>query len=87
MTPPNDVEVYVEELVLRGFASRDRGRIGEAVKRELARLINEEGVPPALRQGGEIPRVGTRSFEMKPDSRADAIGAQVANSVYRGLNR
>lgn len=87
MTPRNDVELQIEELVLHGFAPHDRSRIGEAVERELARLFAGRGVPPSLARGGEIERLYGGTFEVKPGSDVEAIGAQVAHAVYGGLSR
>ncbi len=85
MTPRNDIELHIEELVLHGFAPRDRSRIGEAVEQELSRLFAERGAPPSLVQGNEIERLDGGTFKVRPGSRAEAIGAQVARAVYGGL--
>ncbi len=81
------IELHVGEVVLRGVASGDRHRIGQAMQRELARLFAEQGVPDGLVRGGHIERLEGGAFEMTPDSRAEAIGAQVAQAVYGGLAR
>jgi hypothetical protein len=83
---PGNVELRIEELMLRGFASGDRYRIGEAVERELGRLFAEQGTSQLLRQGSDIGRLNGGAFEVKPGFRAEAIGAQVAQAVYRGLS-
>jgi hypothetical protein len=82
---PANIELHIEELVLRGFAPGDRYRIGEAVEAELQRLFAEQGAPPSLTQDGEIERLDGGSFEMAAGSRSDAIGAQVAHAVYGRL--
>jgi hypothetical protein len=85
MTPANNVELHVEELVLRGFAPGDRSRIGRALERELARLFAERGAPPALSQGREVARLDGGAFEVAPGDGAEVIGAGVARAVYGGL--
>ena len=50
MTPYN-IELHIEELVLHGFAPKDRYTIGEAVQRELSRLFAEQGVHSSLSRG------------------------------------
>ena len=85
MTPEN-IELRVEELVLRGFAPDDRYGIGEAVEHELARLFSEQGTPPSLAQGHEVLRLDGGTFEAKPSSRVEAIGVKVAQAVYGGLS-
>ena len=84
---PARIELHIEELVLHGFAPGDRYRIGDALERELARLFAEQGRLPSLVQGSGIERLDGETLEMKPGSRAEVIGVQVAQAVYRGLNR
>jgi len=81
------LEVYIEELVLHGFPTGDRYRIAEAVERELARLFAEQGVPPSFNRGADILRLDGGAFELAPGSKAEAIGAHVAEAVYRGLGQ
>ena len=86
MTQKN-IELHIEELVLHGFAHGDRYRIGEAVERELTRLLADRGVPQSLERGGEIASVDGGAFEVAQGSRAQVVGAQVAKAVYGGLRQ
>ena len=81
------IEVNIEELVLHGFSPDDRYSIGEAVEHELSRLLADRGVPESLAEGGEIVSVDGAAFEVAPRSRAEAVGAQVAQAVYGWLRR
>lgn len=80
-----DLDLNIEELVLSGFPGRDRERIMQAVQVELERLIRENGIPAALSRGDELARLDGESFEAKPGSSPEEIGAQVARSLYGGL--
>jgi len=85
---PRALEVHIEELVLHGFAPADRSRIGAAVERELGRLLAQTGLPPAFIQGMDRrERVDGGAFTAGPGAGADAIGARIAQAVYRGLAR
>lgn len=77
-------ELHIEELVLHGFSPRERYAIGEAVQRELTRLFTEQGIHPSLGQG-RIARLDGGSVLVKQGTRADAIGKQVAQTVYAGM--
>ena len=79
-----NIELHVEELVLHGFEHGDRHRIGHAVEQELGRLLTEGGMPVA--RSGEVPSLDGGSFEAKPGSGVEEIGAQVARAVYGGLS-
>jgi len=84
---PENVELHIEELVLRGFAPGERYGIGEAVERELARLFDEQGVPPSLAQDSEVARLDGGAFEVAHGAKSEAVGAQIAQAIYGGLSR
>ncbi len=86
MTQRN-IELHIEELVLHGFPPTDHHRICEAVRTELARQLAEHGAPKPLARGGRISQLDAGSFDVTPGSGADTVGIQVAQSVYRRLNR
>ncbi|HEY0408497.1 MAG TPA: hypothetical protein VGC89_22370 [Pyrinomonadaceae bacterium] len=89
---PASVNLHIEEMVLHGFAPRDRYRIGDAVQRELARLLTTQGAPSALSASGEQARVNAGSFNagsfnVTPGAEAKSVGRGVAQAVYGELKR
>jgi len=82
---PANVDLHIHELVLHGLAPGDRHRIGEAVRRELMRLLTEHGMPPRSTAGNAIDRADGGAFEVRREADSGVIGRQIANSVYRTL--
>ncbi len=82
-----NVELHIEELVLRGFAPGDRDRIAAAVERRLTHLLATGGVGSSLAQGGETAHLDGGAFEVAPRSGAETVGGQVAQAVYGGLTK
>jgi hypothetical protein len=80
------VELHIEELVLRGFAARDRHRIAAAVQSELTRLLSAEGKQSALANPVGIAKLNGGAFEMKPGSKRQEAGTQIARAVFRSLS-
>ena len=81
------IHLHIEELVLHGFASGDRHRIGDAMQQELARLLAEEQTPPGLTKSAAIDRLNAGTFQMATESKPQATGAQVARAVFGGLRQ
>jgi hypothetical protein len=81
------IELRIDALVLRGFAPGDRHRIGEAVERELARLLAQEELPPLLARPGQRDGLDAGPISVRSGVSADAIGAEIAQSVFRGLGQ
>ena len=82
---PMNIELEIDELVLHGVAPKDRAPIGDAVRRELARLLGERGVPHPLQRGGEasVPHGG--AVHLRNDAASSLVGQQVAAAVYGSL--
>ncbi len=83
----NNIELHIEKLVLHGFSPNDRHRIGRAVERELARLLTDRDLPASLSQGGTFAQVDSGTFNVAPNAKAEAIGSQIAQSVYAGSTK
>ena len=82
-----NLELEIEEIVLEGYSSADRRAVARAVERELARLFAAEGVPPSLSRRGEVPHIDAGGFEAASEDGAEKLGAQVARSIYGGLQK
>lgn len=82
---PHDVELQIEEIVLRDFVGGDRHQIRAVVQQELTRLLSEQGIPPSLMEGGSIAQLQGGSFDVAPDATPEMIGTQIARSIYGGF--
>ncbi len=82
-----NLELHINELVLHGFTPGDRHAIGEAVQRELTRLFTEQGIHPSLHRELEVEKLDGGAFQIRPEARAEGIGAQVGQAVYGGLGK
>ncbi len=82
----NNIELHIEKLVLHGFSPSDRHRIGRSVEFELARLFTEQGISHSMSKGGEFTRLDGGTFNIAPSSKAEAIGSQVAQAVYKNMS-
>jgi hypothetical protein len=79
------LELHIDELVLHGFSTGDRRRIGEAVEHELVRLLSgRAGLQPWL-ESREVARVDGGVFEVASNARPEMIGVRVAQMVYGQL--
>jgi hypothetical protein len=81
------IELRIEELVLHGFAPGERYVIGDAVERELARLLGEQGVPSSLRSKNATDEIIGATFNAARDANPPAMGRQIAQAVYQGFGK
>lgn len=80
------VELHIGELVLHGFAARDRHSIAKELETELARLIGEGSLPGA-REHLSAERMHAGAFKVPAGAKPQAAGAQIAQAVYRSLRQ
>ena len=76
-----DLELNIEELRLHGFKKSDREKMALAVQEELERLFSENGLPAALKKGGEV-RLEGGSYSVLGGVSAEQAGVQVARQMY-----
>jgi hypothetical protein len=81
----SSLEIHIEELVLHGFSAGDRFRVGDALERELARLLARRGLPASAVRSASIERLDAGAFPVAPGAGARTIGTQVAQKVYQQL--
>ena len=81
------VELHIEELVLHGFAARDRHQIAAAVQQELSRLMADEGHAHLLKNPLSLGVIDAGSFKVQANARPQAAGTQIAQAVYRTMRR
>ena len=77
--------LHVGEVVLHGFNPRERYMLADAIQWELTLLLAERGLPSWLPGSGAVERLDGGAFAVAPHRRPTALGAQVAQAVYRGL--
>ena len=78
-----DLDLHIEELILRGLPAGTREGLGEAIREELQRLIAEHGMPAALNGNGGPIHLPGGSFQVDPRSKTGSAGAQVARALHR----
>lgn len=90
LTPPTDaftLKLHIEELILHGFADRDRQLIGAAIEQELARLLTEAGPKNLPVRSLELGRVDAGSVHLGPDTQPHVVGRHVAERVFSQLTQ
>lgn len=84
-TPGSDVEIEIDELVLRGVAPRDAEAVRAALGRELARLVTELGAPAGIERPREVARLD--AGRIAPSADPERMGAAIARALYRGFGK
>lgn len=82
-----NLELHIEELILQGFPADDRHLISTAMQQELSRLFTKQGVPRSFTQNGSIEQLNAGTVQMTPAMKPDAIGIQIAQSLYGGFQQ
>ena len=77
-----DIELHIDELILRGVPYAERRRVVAVVELELTRLLGEHGLPEPLARGAALPQIKLDALQMVDGMKPQAIGVQIARRVY-----
>lgn len=80
------IDLHIRELLLRNLPYAQRTQIASAIEQALLRLLHEQGLPPALAQGGTIPHISIDHLQVAADAPADVVGNQIAQAIYTSLS-
>lgn len=81
------IALHIEELVLHGFAPGARHEIAATLERELGALVAARGLPSVLARPGEHPYIDAGQFHLSSSAPPQAVGADIAATLYGGLTR
>ncbi len=82
---PN-IELHIDELILRGVPYAQRRRVVAAIEVELMRLLGEQGLPETLTHDGALPQIKLDELHVSDGVKPQAIGAQIARQIYSNLS-
>ena len=79
------IELHIEELVLHGFTAYNAHQIGDAIQREITRLLRERRLPSALSADINLERLNAGSFTIQSGAKAEVVGTSIGNAIYQPL--
>jgi hypothetical protein len=81
MTNPSRIELEIGELVLVGFAPRDRLAVAAALEAELARALADGGLPAGWTAHPDAPVLRAAPLPAAPAQDARQAGLGIAQAV------
>jgi hypothetical protein len=84
--PAPTLELRIDEVVLHGFSPGDRYLIGEAIERELHRLLAAGALPGQIEGDLQVDALDGGRFDLPRGARGEEVGALIARAVYGGLH-
>ena len=83
---PPQINLNIDRINLDGvsFSFRERAQFQTSLEGELARLVGENGLSPALSQSIAVPSLPEVDIQgMNPTP--DGLGQQVAQAIYKSI--
>jgi hypothetical protein len=81
------IDLHIEELVLHGFAARDRHKIAEAVQIELTHLLSAQAQANFLKGSISLERINGGAFKVQAGGKPQSAGIEIARAVFRSLRQ
>ncbi len=85
MTP--SIELHIEELVLTGIPARDARRLEAAIRQQLTRLLQQQGLPPAWKKEAGWPELRTGPIDLSRHRSPESLGNGLARSIVSAFKR
>lgn len=79
------IELFIDELILDGFAPSERYAIVEALERELTNLFTQNDFVSTEARSTDIDRLNAGQVHLRPQVTPDAVGEKVAGAVFSGI--
>jgi hypothetical protein len=81
------INLHIERLVLEGLplSSGQAPIVQLAVQQELTRLLQSNGIAPALISGGAMAHAPSGNMQLATEASPRQMGTQIAQSVHEGL--
>lgn len=83
------INLHIDRLVLQGVSidTHQRGVLQQSLQDELTHLLATQGVAAGLQSDRSVRAVRAQSVSFVSGDSAEQFGGQIANAVYRGINR
>jgi len=83
------INFHIDRLVLEGIAltPKETRHLEKALCARLGTLLHSGSLPPPVRAGGAYSQLRASDIRLPAEGGTAGIGAQIAQSVYGGLER
>ena len=82
-----EIELQIDELVIDAASDADGIRAGDALRRELVRLLESSPAPSMFTREQAIERLDAGVSTTAASASSSAIGVAVAQAIHRGFGR
>jgi hypothetical protein len=81
------IDIHIDRVVLKGYASSDRHAIADGLREELARHYSAPEALGELRTGSPLEHVDAGRVSIVHGATPRAVGGQAARGIAKGLAR
>ena len=88
-----NINLHIDRLILDGVNIRpgQRHLLQASMEAELGRLLSKGGISPGLANGGAMPAISAKGFQLDASNGSGnnpaQLGRQIARSVYGGIGK
>jgi hypothetical protein len=80
-----DIEIYIEKIVLDGFDGMNVKYLKNAIQEHLTSLFLEQGFPDGLSKSTDHGKLNGGQIDMGANPKTDGLGSEIAGGIYRGI--
>ncbi|HSI77829.1 MAG TPA: hypothetical protein VK957_18160 [Lunatimonas sp.] len=80
-----DIEIYIERIVLEGFDHLNRNELNQAIQHHLTAMLTEQGLPLTVTGIYEVSKLNGGHIHLPSNPTTGNIGKSIAGGIYQGL--
>lgn len=80
-----DIEIYIERIVLEGFGNLNRRELNQYIQKHLTAMLAEQGLPQTLTDMGEVNKLNGGQIHLPSKQTTENIGISIAGGIYQGI--
>lgn len=82
---PQDIEIYIDRIVLEGFDHLNARELNQAIQQHLTNLLTEQGLPQGVAGLGEVNKLTGGQIHLASNPTTANIGKSIAGGIYQGI--
>jgi len=82
----NNIEIYIERIVLDGFDYLNKADLNAAVQEHLSTMISNGGLPDGLMNSGYHRKLNGGEMKLNNQPKTGQVGSDIASGIFSGIN-
>lgn len=81
----NNLEIYIDRIVLDGFSHLNKAELNAVVQEQLSSAISEQGLSNGLMNRSYHRKLNGGQMNLESRPKTKQLGSDIAGGIYKGI--